>query len=386
MPPAAPWFRYILAGALSAAAGSPAPIFAADTRSLPSRPTLAAVAPAATAAPSAASVILGDRAYIAVDDALRQLGCHVNAGSTNRRISFSDTKRRTGSLEGDTREMIWNGCRVLLGRPILVHNNRLYISEIDFSRGLLPRCRPDLLGTRPVPRVVVIDPGHGGIDNGTENRALGLLEKNLTLDVAKRLQPLLEAAGYRVILTRTKDQELTRDKRGDLDRRGAIANKNRADIFISIHFNAVPADARVRGTEVFTYAPAGQTSTDSWGHGSDDSVRESAPANAVDGWNVVLAQAVHAELLHVLQTEDRGEKIAHFRVLRDVTCPAVLVEPAIISNEAEGRRAADPKFRQRLAEALALGVRSYMLTVASLRLPAENIPATPSPVATSTPR
>jgi N-acetylmuramoyl-L-alanine amidase len=90
----------------------------------------------------------------------------------------------------------------------------------------------------------VLDPGHGGKDTGTS-----INEKVYALDVARRAQTLLEAAGYRVILTRESDVFI------DLPQRAAIANLNRADVFVSLHFNALPRDARTSGVEVFSFAP-----------------------------------------------------------------------------------------------------------------------------------
>lgn len=338
-----------------------------EVRQPPARPGQAA--PPAPPRPAAggrpAGVEIAGREYVPVVAALRSLGLGTTAAAGGRRLNFTDRAGHAGTLEADSREIFWTGLRIFLGRPVLVRGGQLYLARRDFDVVLVPRCRPDFGRARRVPHVIVIDAGHGGIDNGTENAKLGLREKFLTLDVARRLQPLLQSAGYEVILTRNRDAELRRDKRADLDRRAEIANRAHADLFLSIHFNAVANDPRVHGTEVFTYAPAGQPSTDSGGHGNDDSSAAVVAAGSNDHWNGVLAHAVHGELLHVLQTEDRGEKVAHFRVLQSLDCPAVLVEPAIISNEPEGRRVATPRFRQLVAEALALGVRRYALLIAA---------------------
>lgn len=217
----------------------------------------------------------------------------------------------------------------------------------------------------PAPKIIVLDPGHGGEDPGTENKALGLSEKVLTLDVAERTKKLLEAAGYKVVLTRTRDVSLSPNKTIDLALRPDFANREHADLFISIHFNAATKDTR--GTEVFSYAPRAQRSTDSWGLRVDDAVNEEAAANRLDHWNTVLAAALHRSLLKTLKTEDRGKKIAHWAVLRTLSCPGALVEPAIITNEADARRVATPAFRQQIAEGIAAGVQSYVAALDELR-------------------
>jgi N-acetylmuramoyl-L-alanine amidase len=267
----------------------------------------------------------------------------------------------------------------------VLRNGHLYVSRTDAERALAPLLRPGLCGAPPpAPKIIVLDPGHGGDDPGTENRALGLTEKVLTLDVALRLKKLLEAAGYKVVLTRTGDEALAGNKAVDLALRPNLANREHADLFIGIHFNAAAKDTR--GTEVFTYTPRAQHATDRWGElGQVDTALETGeqPVNRFDPWSAALAAALHQQMLQTLQTEDRGKKIAHWAVLKTLNCPGVLVEPAIITNDADARRVATPAFRQQIAEALAAGVRAYVATLDTLRLPPHPAAATSTPAAPS---
>lgn len=313
-----------------------------------------------------AGLRLGRIDYVGASDVAAWLGLKLAWIEPQKKLALTDGAGNRAEFTADGRDSQINGLRVFLGNPAVLRDGRLYLSRIDATRCLAPILRPGFGAASPAPpRIIVLDPGHGGIDPGTENKAFGLREKVLTLEVAQRAQKLLVAAGYKVVLTRSGDEALSANKMLDLALRPDFARREKADLFVSIHFNASAKDTR--GTEVFTFAPRQQSSTDSWGLRQDDSEMEEAPGNKFDHWNVVLAAAMHRSLLQTLKTEDRGKKIAHWAVLRTLTCPGVLVEPAIITNESDARRCATPEFRQQIAEALAAGVRQYVATLDSLR-------------------
>jgi N-acetylmuramoyl-L-alanine amidase len=253
-----------------------------------------------------------------------------------------------------------DGLRLFLGDPAIERDGVLQISRIDYEHRLLPLLRPQLAGPPPPsPRLIVIDPGHGGSDHGTENRRLGLMEKTFTLDVGLRLKKLLEAQGCRVVMTRTDDTRLAPDQLTDLQRRSEVANLAGADLFLSIHFNSVAPDAKTRGSEVYMFPPEFQRSSSSWQSGEDDAEPQASAINRNDRWSSIFAHALHRELLRVLRTEDRGEKLKHLGVLRGLQCPGALAECAFLSNDSEALRVATPAFRQQVAEALAAGIRAY---------------------------
>jgi N-acetylmuramoyl-L-alanine amidase len=332
----------------------------ASVRTSPTRPLLAAALPT--------SLRVGKIEYASVTDLATWLGLKGGWTDPNKKLVLVDKTNAASSVEfaADGREANVNGLRVFLGMPTIVKDGRFYVSRIDAERCLAPLLRPGIGAAVPAaPKIIVLDPGHGGEDPGAENKALGLTEKVLTLDIAQRAKKLLEAAGFQVGLTRTRDVSLSPNKAIDLALRADFANREKADLFVSIHFNAAAKDTR--GTEVFSYAPRAQRSTDSWGTRVDDADSEIAPANRLDHWNTVLAGALHGSLLKKLKTEDRGKKIAHWAVLRTLACPGALVEPAIISNDAEGRRVATPAFRQQIAEGLVAGIRDYVATLDALR-------------------
>lgn len=283
------------------------------------------------------------------------------------RIDFTPNSRFEG------REILVDGLAVFLGDPVYLRSGQLYLSRIDLDHRLVPLVRPSWGGPPPPrPRLIVLDPGHGGDDSGAQNTRVHVMEKTETLDTARRLKRLLEADGYEVVMTRTGDYKLDHDHETDLRLRGEVAVARHADLFLSIHFNSVAPDARTHGTEVYIFCPAHQRSSDSWGRHEDDSepnreYPEPSPINRLDHWNVVFAHAMHRELLRELGTEDRGEKLRHLGVLRGLNCPGILVESAFLSNDAEAMRVATPAFRERVAEGLLAGIRAYAAELESLR-------------------
>ena len=169
-------------------------------------------------------------------------------------------------------------------------------------------------------RTVVVDAGHGGYDNGARGRQ-GLSEKMLTLDVARRLKPLLEARGYRVVMTRTTDVFIP------LGGRTAISNARPDAAFVSIHFNCSPRRA-ADGVETYYYD------------------RRSAP----------FASNILREIATCYGSHSRGVKYARFYVLHHNQRPATLLELGFVSNPKENAKLQDPRVRQLLAERIAVGI------------------------------
>ena len=248
-----------------------------------------------------------------------------------------------------------NNVRLFLGDPVAAHRSSLYLSERDIEQILHPILQPG--SKKPVPRIktIVLDAGHGGHDPGNRNPRLKLEEKRMTLDVAKRLERLLTAQGYRVIQTRKTDRFV------DFDHRTALIRKHRADLFISIHFNAF-TNARVAGTETYILTPRGQRSSPQ-AERDASMTRTAYPGNKHDHWNALLGYHVHRHMVQALGLPDRGLKRFRYSVLRTADCPAVLVEAAFLSNDAEGRKVATPAYRQKIAASIAAGVKSLSTTL-----------------------
>ncbi len=348
----------------------------APQRSAPTRPGGLVPAPALAPAPASRSASTntpsarrrGRADLVSVVEMAATLGLKGAWTEPGHRFTLSDGARRI-ELEANSREVSVNRMRVFLGEPTVMRGGRLCVSRTDFEACLEPILQPALLEALPPrPRVIALDPGHGGIDNGMQNPRLGLKEKVLTLDVAFRLKKLLEAAGYQVVLTRKDDRAFSTEKKIDLPMRAQVANRAHADLFVSIHFNSLFPDTKISGTEVYVYTPSGQRSTSSWGTGeADDTRTDAAPVNRFNAWSSLLADRMHRAVLIRLKTVDRGQKTKHLLALQDLECPAILVESVFLSNDAEARRAATPEFRQQIASALAAGIDDYANLLDSLR-------------------
>jgi len=243
----------------------------------------------------------------------------------------------------------WDGLELRLGFPPQVIDGQPYMHTLDLSKTLEPLATGGSASLQGTNLTIVIDPGHGGNDSGAKC-VLGYgYEKDFTLDWARRAGALLAEQGWQVFLTRTADVDMA------LSNRVAFAEAHQADLFLSLHFNSAAPSDREAGLETYCLTPTGMPSNLSRGYGDDPAL--AFPNNAFDAQNLQLALRVHRALLQVNGRLDRGVRRARFLgVLRGQNRPAVLVEGGYLSNPAEARRIADPAYRQRLAEGIALAV------------------------------
>ncbi len=247
-----------------------------------------------------------------------------------------------------------DGYSVNLGHPVAVYKGMLFVSRRDALKTLKPVLFPSSLSNPRVPFHIVIDAGHGGKDNGAQNKSLGIKEKNVNLDIALRVGAELRKMGYKVSYTRTKDAFV------DLEYRPIIANKRGADLFISIHGNSTKSKS-VSGIETYALTPTWLPSSSSSKLTGSDSV--SYPGNRVDGWSQYLSFCVQKSLLDTTSAEDRGARRARFAVLRTANMPACLVEVGFLSNPTECKKIASATYRQTLANAIARGIARYASVV-----------------------
>ena len=268
---------------------------------------------------------------------------HQTVAGTAVTFSFNATNGSI-SIRIGSQLAFWNGIEFRLGFAPQTLNGQPMVHDLDLRKNFAPLLEG---GTHLKPRpVLVIDPGHGGIDNGTRNVVTGHYEKEFTLDWALRLQSILVSNGWSVYLTRTNDINLP------LPSRVAFAAQHNADLFLSLHFNSSFPDREQAGLETYCLTPAGMPSNLTRGY--IDNLRIAFPNNNFDGENLQLAVQLHRALLAVNGHGDRGVRRARFLgVLQNQNRPAVLVEGAYLSNPREARLVADPAHRQRLAEALA---------------------------------
>jgi len=184
----------------------------------------------------------------------------------------------------------------------------------------------DYWGHRPGPRgfkTVIIDAGHGGKDSGAVSRHTGQKEKDLTLDMVKRIQSEL-GGGYKTVLMRSDDTFV------DLDDRVKRANRYGDAILISMHFNSGPS--HVRGPETYYWR--------------------------VDSHGLAVRFQQAMENVSPGESANRGLVRRRLRLTRNPEIPCVLLEGGYLSNAAESRTISDPAYRQKLAKAIAQAIKT----------------------------
>lgn len=288
--------------------------------------------------------------YVGLRSSGKKLGMTAQISADKKKILLTGTGNRA-SFTLHQRQFTLNGTKIWLNFPIATLEPHFYISRLDYERTLLPLIRPQAFSLARY-RVghIVLDPGHGGRDTGAENKALKINEKTFTLDVARRMKQRLEALGYKVTLTRNEDRFV------ELRNRPRLANTLKADLFISIHFNAVE-DRSIYGIENYLYTSQGAPSSSRADTVKSDS--EYQAANRQDIANLWLAYEVQRSMVGSLKTKDRAVRRARFAVLEDLRCPGILVEGGYISNMSEGTRLSSGLYRQQIANAIVTGIQNY---------------------------
>jgi N-acetylmuramoyl-L-alanine amidase len=215
-------------------------------------------------------------------------------------------------------------------------------------------------------RRIMLDPGHGGSDTGTT--VGGLMEKELTLDIALKLKERLEKAGFEVHMTRSSDLTLT------LRERSEMANLLGAHLFVSVHINYLPGGRDSRGVETYFVGATDdpellelakrENAHSGYDMASNNQLLQKLFTDARQQNSQVFARRVQQLLFSSLKPAnpglvDRGVKQAPFVVLVGTTMPAILAEVACLSSATEAELLARPLYRDSIAEALARGIRKY---------------------------
>lgn len=256
--------------------------------------------------------------------------------------------RRVIRAQAGTSELSINGVRFFTNFPLLSTQDEDLISVMDVSKIIEPVLRPSRIHNAQKIETVVLDPGHGGSDQGASSK--WGTEKGFALDVAIAARRELIRAGYRVEMTRATDVAVS------LEDRVHFANRFPHSVFVSIHFNSSSGGA---GVESYALAPEGVPSNASSEHHVSGAGLERHAGNALDNQNIALTASIHAAVLSRVSAFDRGVRHARFHVLRDIKIPAVLLEAGFISDASEGQRIANGDYRLRLGAAIAQGVQNY---------------------------
>src|SRR5882762_8923636 len=286
--------------------------------------------------------------YLGVDNISQFYGLPAGIAASSEKVEF-ETVKNPLEFVGGSREVMINSARSWLCFPVIEQDGKYLVSRTDVAKTIEPLVRPHRVQNVGKVQTVVLDPGHGGYDRGQVSR-FGY-EKDFALDVARKLRPLLQAKGLRVIMTREGDYFVP------LEVRAQIANAARDSIFVSIHFNATNDDPNATGFEIFSFTPRGAPST------SDSAVAPSAlstqPGSTVDAQSMALSACIYHSLLGHLPEFDRGIKRARFAVLRLTKVPAVLIEGGFLTEKGECKLIAQKDWRTKLAHAIGIGIENY---------------------------
>ncbi len=286
--------------------------------------------------------------YVTVDNFAQFYGLPTGVPPVNKTIRL-DNGTNSVEVKLESREAIINGVRNSLCWPIIEKDGQFLIHRIDLAKTFEPQLRPHLIHDLGKVQTVVLDPGHGGHDKGATSR-YGC-EKDFTLDVARQLRPLLQAKGFKVVMTRESDVFIP------LEERARIANRIRDCIFVSIHFNATDTNPYAAGFEIYSLTPRGAPSS------QDDSLALHFPnmqaGSPVDAPSLALSTAIYHSVLAHLPEFDRGIKRARFAVLRLTKVPAVLMEGGFVTERNESRLIANGIWRSKLAQSISTGIEGY---------------------------
>lgn len=318
-------------------------------------------------------VYIDNKIYYPLADicAYLHLECEYDAIGRQVRVRKADTEVK---LLIDSSMILINGLPLDIEEPVVAAHDGLAIplkfKEKVIDRFYCPVAAREQEAYALLSRIrrVVVDAGHGGHDPGAIGRT-GLREKDVNLDIARRLASLLRNRGVDAVMTRTTDKFIT------LEGRAAIANRANADFFISVHSNSARS-SKLNGFEVYYITEKVNDASRAL------TAAKNAPLDFAAGsfyaasldlkavlWDMLFTQnRVESTLLasNICQAAGRnagvkilGVKGANFSVLRGTRIPAVLVEVGFVSHPSEERYLRNGFYRQQIAEAICEGISNY---------------------------
>lgn len=265
-----------------------------------------------------------------------------------------------------------DGQKIILSGKIERKNNAIVVPA-DFEQKVIgsawsrtPSVAGGTYALKPF-RVIMIDAGHGGKDPGAIGYH-GSQEKDVVLDIAKRLHSNLTRRGFKVLMTRDDDRFIS------LEERTAMASRAQADLFVSLHANASPS-RQARGVEVYYSKDLDRLSRQEEQRIANENTVfkgfQREPSRIVDGIlsdmlytrkqeiSPRLALSVANDMASNTRAENRGHKSARYFVLRNTLVPAILVEIGFVSNPQEEKMLNDRSYRQKVADAITRSIVSY---------------------------
>ena len=256
--------------------------------------------------------------------------------ATEKTITLANRQGQKIVFTADSVKCTLGGCQVNLCYKVRFLKGEFHLEQSDFTYFLDPILRAKNIPKRKV-KTIMLDPGHGGKDQGTEQN--GTKEKNLNLLLAKRIRSILRKRGYTVVMTREKDQDLT------LQDRSKLCAAKKPDLFISIHCNAHDK-ADISGVEVWIANPSGVPSYGTTTLGKD------LPGTKFHAQNALLSYLALKSLVKATKAADRGVRRKQFYVISHSPAPSMLVEFGFLSNEAERKKMLTSAYQDKLCAAL----------------------------------
>ncbi len=285
-------------------------------------------------------------------------------------LEFQGNKAK--ALVGSSVVMV-NKDRINLSLPLRRVNSSIYVPDDFESKVLVPLGAVTPQGgtrvdwSRMRVHTVVIDPGHGGKDPGTQGSS-GLKEKTVVLDISKHIRNYLQEAGLKVILTRDNDEFIS------LPQRTEITTKSDADLFVSIHANSNPT-RKTEGIEVYFCKTRSKTDLDEDQRAKNEKmfvkklnsiyspVLEQVLADMMYAQKVAQSESFAQKIVNHSSSEaggiNRGSRFCRFFVVRNTLIPAVLVEVGYLTNRHEEKKLSTPAYRQKIAQAIANSIIKY---------------------------
>ncbi len=314
---------------------------------------------------------IGGARYISADSFSQAYNLDSDWDSIARKLTLRKGDQEVRVM-ADSAVALINNTAQTMEEEAKFYRGSLVIPQSFVQSKLIPLFKERYIERRRVPaevsglpiRTVIIDPGHGGKDPGAIGRG-GLKEKDVVLDIARKLKAKLNAAGIKVILTRESDQFVS------LSQRAKIANATEADFFISIHANA-SRSRWVSGVEVFCLSESIDDNLRSFKAAENYDLNIQEPYSGKDTaailWHLIyrddrksanqMARLVCSSLSRGLSQRNRGTKPARFYVLK-TNMPAILVEVGFISNLAEEKRLRTAAYRNKIAQGITEGIVEY---------------------------
>ena len=300
-----------------------------------------------------------------------------------RIVAMNKDSHRINILAGG-KTIFVDGSPRQLNEPIDIYRGMLVIPSQfrQIIEALFPQysVAPEAVSFYKI-RKVIIDPGHGGKDPGAPGRS-GQHEKDIVLDIAKRLSGLLKEYGVETVLTRSSDKFI------QLEKRASLTENAKADLFISIHANANKARS-LSGFEVYYISPevsdykralssARNSSMDLNGSTFADfnmdlkAILWDMVYNYNRGESIQLSRDICQSIGRGMDIRIIGVKNANYCVLREACIPAILVEVGFLSNRKEEQLLNEPVYRQKIAEGIRRGIQDYALASVGVKTEKQN--------------